>query len=94
MERLEAQRVNGHTYDYYSHWARVDHRCRRAWQKYLGKREDIVAAVEGTGPAPTCAAVFPWRLSQALWQEASRAGLGGPIDRHRPKRRQGLTTGQ
>jgi transposase len=94
MERLEAKRVNGHTYYYYSHWARVDDRCRRVWQKYLGKLEDIVAAVEGTGPAPTCAEVFQWGLSQALWQEATRAGLVGHVDRHCPKRRQGLTTGQ
>jgi transposase len=94
MERLEAKRVNGHTYYYYSHWARVDNRCRRVWQKYLGKLEDIVAAVGGTGPAPICAEVFQWGSSQALWQEATRAGLVGHIDRHCPKRRQGLTTGQ
>ncbi len=94
MERLEAKRVNGHTYYYYSQWARVDNRCRRVWQKYLGKLEDIVAAVDGTGPAPICAEVFQWGLSQALWQEATRAGLVGHIDRHCPKRRQGLTTGQ
>lgn len=94
MERLEAKRVNGHTYYYYSHWARVGNRCRRVWQKYLGKLEDIVTAVEGTGPTPTCAEVFQWGLSQALWQEATRAGLVGHIDRHCPKRRQGLTTGQ
>src|SRR3954467_15943077 len=94
MERLEAKRVNGHTYYYYSHWARVDNRCRRVWQKYLGKLEDIVADVQGAGPAPTCAEVFQWGLPQALWQEATRAGLMGNIDRHGPKPRQGRTTGQ
>jgi transposase len=94
MERLEAKRLKGHTYYYYSHWARVDNRCRRVWQKYLGKLEDIVAACQGTGPAPLCAEVFQWGLSQALWQEATRAGLVGHVDRHCPKRRQGLTTGQ
>jgi transposase len=94
MERLEAKRVNGHTYYYYSKWARVDNRCRRVWQKYLGKLEDIVAAVQGGGPAPICAEVFQWGLPQALWQEANRAGLVELIDRHCPKRRQGLTTGQ
>jgi transposase len=94
MERLEAKRVNGHTYYYYSRWARVDNRCRRVWQKYLGKLEDIVAAMDGSGPAPICAEVFQWGLSQALWQEATRAGLVGHVDRHCPKRRQGLTTGQ
>jgi transposase len=94
MERLEAKKVKGHTYYYYSKWAWVDNRCRRVWQKYLGKLEDIVAACQGTGSAPICAEVFQWGLSQALWQEAARAEFVGHIDRHCPKRRQGLTTGQ
>ena len=38
MERLEAKQVKGHTYYYYSKWAWVDNRCRRVWQKYLGKK--------------------------------------------------------
>jgi transposase len=94
MERLEAKRVKGHTYYYYSKWARVGNRCRRVWQKYLGKLEDIVHAVEGGGPAPTCAEVFQWGLPQACWREAQRAQLVELIDQHLPKRRQGLTTGQ
>jgi transposase len=94
MERLEAKRIKGHTYYYYSKWARVDNRCRRVWQKYLGKLEDIVAAVQGGGPAPIAAEVFQWGLPQALWQEASRAQLIELIDRHCRKHRQGLTTGQ
>ena len=49
MERLEAKQVKGHTYYYYSKWAKQDGRCRRVWQRYLGKLEDIVQAVEG-GP--------------------------------------------
>jgi transposase len=94
MERLETKQVKGHTYYYYSRWEWVDKRCRRVWQKYLGKLDDIVAACQGTGPTPICAEVFQWGLSQALWQEAARAGLIGHVDRHCPKRRQGLTTGQ
>ena len=82
MERLEAKRVKGHTYYYYSKWARVDNRCRRVWQRYLGKLEDIVAAVQGRGPAPIAAEVFQWGLPQALWQEATRAQLVDLIDRH------------
>ena len=93
MERLEAKIVNGHTYYYYSKWARVGKRCRRVWQKYLGKLEDIARAVEGGGPAPACADVFQWGLPQALWQEAVRAQLVELIDERLPKRRQGLTTG-
>jgi transposase len=94
MERLEAKRVKGRTYYYYSRWARVDNRCRRVWQKYLGKLEDIVAAVQGAGPTPIAAEVFQWGLPQALWQEATRAQLVARIDVHCPKRHQGLTTGQ
>jgi transposase len=94
MERLEAKRIKGHTYYYYSQWARVDNRCRRVWQKYLGKLEDIVAAVQGGGPAPIAAEVFQWGLPQALWQEATRAQLVERIDHHCPKRHQGLTSGQ
>ena len=77
MERLEAKRVKGHTYYYYSKWARVNNRCRRVWQRYLGKLEDIVAAVQGRGPAPIAAEVFQWGLPQALWQEATRGRVIG-----------------
>jgi hypothetical protein len=31
MERLEAKQINGHTYYYYSKWAKVDGKCRRVW---------------------------------------------------------------
>ena len=93
MERLEAKQVNGHTYYYYSHWARKDGRCRRIWQKYLGKLEDIVQAVEG-GPPPRCAEVFQWGLPEALWKEACRAELVQVIDQQCRKRKQGLSVGQ
>ena len=66
MERLEAKQVKGHTYYYYSKWAWVDNRCRRVWQKYLGKLEDIVAAVHEGGPAPVCT-----RSSSGDWHRLS-----------------------
>ncbi len=93
MERLEAKQVNGRTYYYYSKWARKDGRCRRVWQKYLGKLEDIVQAVDG-GPPSLCAEVFQWGLPESLWREACRAELIPLIDRHCRKRRQGLSVGQ
>jgi len=93
MERLETKKVNGHTYYYYSKWARVDGRCRRVWQRYLGKLEDIVAAVDG-GPQPTSAEVFQWGLAEALWSENCRADVIRSVDQHCRKRRQGLTTGE
>ena len=94
MERLEAKQVNGCIYYYYSHWAKVDGKCRRVWQKYLGKLEDIVQAVQGGGPSPRYAEVFQWGLPQALWTECCRAEVIAHVDQQCPKRSQGLSTGQ
>ena len=94
MERLEAKKIHGKTYYYYSKWAWVDGRCRRVWQKYLGKLEDIAKAVEGGGPAPEYAEVFQWGLPSALWRECCRAEVIGQTDRLCPKREQGLSTGE
>jgi transposase len=93
MERLETKRIHGLTYYYYSQWERRDGRCRRVWQKYLGKLEDIVHAVRDGGPAPRCAEIFQWGLSEALWRECGRTQVCSIIDRHVRKRQQGLTTG-
>lgn len=94
MERLESKTINGHPYYYYSKWGWVDGRCRRIWQKYLGKLEDIVRAVEGGGPPPEYAEVFQWGLPQALWQENCLAQVVEKVDQLCPKRSQGLSTGQ
>jgi transposase len=94
MERLESKRIHGHTYYYYSRWAWAGGKCRRVWQKYLGKLDDLVRAVEGGGPAPKYAEIFQWGLPQALWQEVCQADLVGLIDRHCRKRGQGLSAGQ
>jgi transposase len=94
MERLETKRIHGLTYYYYSKWEWLNGRCRRVWQKYLGKLEDIIRAVDAGGPAPSCAEVFQWGLSEALWQEWCRAQVGAIINRRVRKRDQGLTTGE
>lgn len=94
MERLETKKVHGNTYYYYSKWGWVNGRCRRIWQKYLGKLEDIAKAVEGGGPAPMYAEVFQWGLPLALWNECCRAEIVEQTDLICPKREQGLSTGQ
>ncbi|MCD6588959.1 MAG: IS1634 family transposase [Candidatus Fermentibacteraceae bacterium] len=94
MERLEAKKINGHTYYYYSEWGWVNGKCRRKWQRYLGKLEDIVKACEGGGPAPLYADVFQWGLPAALWKEALTARIVEEIDVLCPKRKQGLSTGE
>lgn len=93
MERLEAKKIHGLTYYYYSKWDWVDGRCRRVWQKYLGKLEDIAAAVEG-GPAPLYAEIFQWGLPLAMLKECQRAEVTEHVDRVCEKRRQGLSTGE
>ena len=94
MERLEKKKISGHTYYYYSEWGWVNGKCRRKWQRYLGKLEDIVKACEGGGPAPLYADVFQWGLPAALWKEASTAGIVQKINDLCPKRHQGLSTGE
>jgi len=94
MERLESKKINGNTYYYYSEWGWVDGKCRRLWQKYLGKPKDIADAVAGGGPRPLCAEVFKWGLPMALWKECCTADVISRVDRLCPKREQGLTTGQ
>lgn len=93
MERLEAKQINGQTYYYYSKWGWVNGKCRRVWQKYLGKLQDIAKAVEGGGPAPLYAEVFQWGLPMALWKECQLANVASEIDKLCPKRDQGMRTG-
>lgn len=93
MERLEAKKINGHTYYYYSKWEWVDGRCRRVWQKYLGKPENIAAAMSGENQMPDYAEVFEWGFSTALWKECQRAEIVSYIDEVISKREQGLSTG-
>ena len=93
MERLEKKKINGINYYYYSQWGWVNGKCRRLWQKYLGKPKDIFQAVEEGGPPPQYAEIFQWGLPTALWQESIRAEVCQKIDELCPKRDQGMTTG-
>ena len=93
MERLEAKKINGHTYYYYSCWEWRAGKSRRIWQKYLGKPGDILHAVEGRGPTPLCAEVFHFGLSETLAKECRLAKVIDKVDAHCPKRQQGLSVG-
>ena len=93
MERLEAKKISGRTYYYYSNWAWVDGKCRRVWQKYLGTLENIAKAVDG-GPPPMHAEVFEWGLSTALWKLCCLAETTEQTDQLCPKRNQGLSVGE
>ena len=93
MERLEKKRINGNTYYYYSKWGWVGGRCRRLWQKSLGKRDDILHAVEGTGPTPKHAEVLHFGLRETLAKACRLAKIIDTVDAHCPKRQQGVSVG-
>ena len=92
MERLEAKKISGRTYYYYSEWAWVNGKCRRVWQKYLGTLKNIAKAVDG-GPSPLYAEIFQWGLPIALWRECCLAEVMEETDKLCPKRDQGLSIG-
>jgi len=94
MARLEVKQINGKAYYYCTEWVWINGKSKRLWQKYLGKLEDIVAAVEGTGPSPLYAEVFQWGLPTALWNECRKADIIKTIDSACRKREQGLSTGE
>lgn len=94
MERLEHKKINGIIYYYYSGWGWKNGKCRRLWQKYLGRIEDIVKAVEGGGPAPKYAEIFQWGLPSALWNECRLAKVIEEVNGLCPKRSQKLSTGE
>jgi hypothetical protein len=71
----------------------VGGRCRRLWQKYLGKPNDILHAVEGSGPTPKYAEVFDFGLSETLLKECRVGRIIDQVDAHCPKRQQGLSVG-
>jgi transposase len=93
VQRLEAKRVNGHTYYYLSRWGWREGKCRRLSQQYLGKLEDFSPRLEGAGPPPLHAEVFELGRPLALWRAAQRAELIPLADQLCPKRQQGLSAG-
>ncbi|MFC1834019.1 hypothetical protein ACFL2Q_04710 [Thermodesulfobacteriota bacterium] len=94
MERLEAKKINGKTYYYYSKWRWIDGKCRRIWQKYLGKPADIARAMQGGGLSPLYAEIFQCGLPLALWMESCHSKVVEETDKLCPKRGQGLSVGQ
>lgn len=93
MERIETKKINGQVYYYYSKWGWVNGKCRRQWQRYLGKPEDIARVVEH-GHEVQYAEVFDFGLPASLWLEAERQKTSQHINKLCPKREQGLSIGE
>jgi transposase len=95
MPSLVKKIVHGRPY-YYAVWSgRVDGRPRIVRQVYLGRAEDVLAALEAKRPPePARAQCLEFGACAALWQVAESLQLIALIDAHVPKRHQGLSAGQ
>jgi transposase len=76
----------------------VDGKPKIVWQKYLGRADDIIAAVTrpsepAAPPEPTEAVVFDFGAVVALYDLCRRLQVVETVDRHVPKRGRGPSVG-
>lgn len=100
MASITKKMIRGRPYYYVRESRRVEGKPKIVWQKYLGRLEDIVAAVEekrtgrGTIPQPERESLLTeLGASAALYDLSQRVDLVGTIDRHVPKRGGGPSVG-
>lgn len=101
MASLTKKIIRGHAYYYARECKRVDGKPKIVWQKYLGRLDDIVAAVEAKRSGPRPAIPQPERESlitdlgaaAALYDLSRRLDVAGIINRHVPKRGRGTSVG-
>ncbi len=88
MASLLKKTIHGKTYYYARECRRVDGKPKIVWQKYLGRADDIIAALtQPTTPlttAPENAVVTEFGAVVALYDVARRLRLAEHIDRHVP----------
>src|SRR6516162_1435370 len=91
MASLIKKSIRGKTYYYARECRRVDGKPKIVWQKYLGRADDIIAALtQPTIPlatAPEKAVVTEFGAVVALYDLARRLRLVEHIDRHVPAQR-------
>lgn len=99
MASITKKNVRGQTYYYARECKRVNGRPTIVWQKYLGRLEDIISAVE-TQKEPSLipkplpkGMVTDFGAVAALFQIASRLKLVEIIDKHVPKKGRGPSVG-
>jgi transposase len=94
MASLIKKTIRGKPYYYARESQRVNGKPKIVWQKYLGRAEDIIAALEQLdAPKPTAALVREFGAVVALYDLAKRLQLVEQIDRHVPKRGDGPSVG-
>jgi hypothetical protein len=97
MPSLTPKKIGGHTYYYARYCQRVDGKPKIVRQVYLGKIDDLVAAVENfqQPPRPLETVVAAFGDAAALFDIAQRLDLLQLLDSILPaKRHQGLSVGQ
>src|SRR3954468_25024290 len=89
MASITKKTIRGKVYYYARECRRVAGKPKIVWQKYLGKAEDIVAALTqgSTAAMPQAALLTEFGAVAALFDLARRLRLVEHIDRHVPKRR-------
>ena len=96
MASITRRQVKGHTYYYAVASQRIDGKPRLTLQKCLGSAEKIIAAVEQqrTPVEPREIDTFSFGGVAAAWAMAERLRLLEILDRHLPKRQQGISPAQ
>ena len=96
MASLTAKKIKGRTYYYARECQRVNGKPKITRTVYLGTLDRILGAVEGakTPPCPQSVEIASFGDVTALYQVAQELDLVSLIDRHVPKRAQGLSTGE
>lgn len=96
MGTIISKKKKNQLYYYYVESARIDGKPRVVYQKYLGRAERIVQAFdkEGSFGNPKYSLVHEFGGVCALYELARRLGVVEMIDRHCPKRNQGLSVGE
>jgi transposase len=80
MASIISKKVNGQTYYYLRQMARVDGKPKMAWERYLGKAEDIEAAVAGSTAVPERTRHLAFGDLAATWSVIKRLGIAEIVD--------------
>lgn len=80
MASVHGKTINGQTYYYLREMARVDGKPKVVSQKYLGKAEDIAAAIDGAAGAPVRTKHLAFGDVAGVWSVISRLDVAGIID--------------
>jgi len=96
MASVTKKTISGHVYWYLRECRRVGGVPKIVWQKYLGTAEDIRRTYEAVEhpPKPRAVANTQFGAVAALARLADEIGVAALVDRHVPKRHQGLNPGE